>query len=74
MYRSDEDPIWDLVICIAAAVGTVVWLAWMALAFRFSLLFPWPNRLIAVVAAIMALMMLAASLGSWWQWKRRHQH
>jgi hypothetical protein len=73
MHRSDDDPIWDLVICITTAASAAVWLAWGALALRYSIIFPWNNRLIALIAALIALMMLAASLGSWRQWKYRRQ-
>ncbi len=71
MHRSDDDPIWDLVICITTAAGAVVWLAWAALALRYSAVLPWNNQLIAVAATIMAVMMLVTSLGSWLQWRDR---
>lgn len=71
MQRSNEDPIWDLVICIAGGAGTIVCLFWATLMFNQHVPVFVDRRIAALACIIMAALMLSTALSYWHQWKQR---
>ena len=69
MQKSQDDPIWDLVICIAGSAGTLVWLFWAAFTFTGHAPFALDRRLAALGCVIMAGLMLSTAVSYWYQWK-----
>ena len=71
MQRSHDDPIWDLVICIAGCAGTLVWLFWAVLTLAGHISFFPDRRIASLGCVIMASLMLSTAVGYWYQWKHR---
>jgi small neutral amino acid transporter SnatA (MarC family) len=71
MQESNESPVWDLVICIAASVGSVVFLLWAYLSISSRVPMLWGGQVVGVLSIIMAVMSLSMAIGSGYQWKHR---
>lgn len=71
MQKMNDDPVWDLVICITTGVGSVVWLVWASLMLNNHFLILWDNRISALACLIMAFFMLSTAISYWHTWRRR---
>ena len=70
MQTSNESPIWDLVICIAGSIGSVVFFVGAYLIIDRKLPMLWGGQVVSVLSIIMAVMSLGMAIGYGYQWKR----
>jgi len=71
MQGANESPVWDLVICIAASIGSVVFLLGACLSISRRVPMLWGGQFVGVLSIIMVVMSLSMAIGSGYQWKHR---
>ncbi len=69
MQTSNESPVWDLVICIAGSIGSVVFFVGACLIISHKLSMLWWGQVVSVLSIIMAVMSLSMAIGYGYQWK-----